>query len=530
MKTVYSKRGIVCASEPLAAEAGIEMLEEGGNAVDAALAAAACLTVTEPVNCGIGGDAFAQIYYKGKMYGLNSSGPAAAAADAEEISKRYGGTIPSYGWVPVTVPGIPAAWRSLKRRFGRMTFREIFRPAIKYAEEGYLLTPVIAELWSREYDKYMYLMKNLQREGRTYGWLNEWFRVFAPKGRAPREGERFRNPDIAKTLREFMQNDCESFYTGEIAFHIDDYSERSGGHLTFDDLKSFEPEWVTPITSDYRGFTVSELPPNGQGIVVLEALKILDLAETDDMSAEKVMHVRIEAMKLAFADALEYLADPEYMDRKPEDFLSDRYIKSRADLISEQALEPAPGDPGSGDTVYLCAADGEGNMVSYIQSNYQGFGSGIVIPGTGIALHNRGTCFSLDVLSPNYIAPGKRPYHTIIPGFLLRNGSPVGPVGVMGAYMQPQGQLQILTDMIDMGMDPQSALCAPRWQWTGGKNIEVEPDFPEDLAAALAARGHDITRARDCLSFGRGQIIIKTSDGGLEGASEPRADGKAAVL
>ena len=455
---------------------------------------------------------------------LKGEGP----KDITELSVYLAG-MPDYGWDSVTVPGIPAAWSALAKRFGYLPMSSTLRPAVKYAEEGYNVTPVIAELWSQEFDKYTYLMRNLRKEGKTSGWLDEWFRVFAPNGRAPREGERFTNHDLANTLGVLIDTGCESFYQGHLSSLITEASGKYGGALSEKDLRKFDVEWTEPVSAEYRGFTISELPPNGQGIIVLEALKIIEKFDLLDIPKADIVHLQIEAMKLAFADGLKYISDPGYMETDISEFLNEEYILKRASMVCGQAMEPSAGEPHCGDTVYLCTADDEGNMVSYIQSNYKGFGSGVVIPNTGITMHDRGACFSMDMNSPNAAAPGKRPYHTIIPGFLSRDGYPCGPFGVMGAYMQPQGQMQILMDMIDFGMDPQEALAAQRWQWTGGRRIEVEPGFPMEIAGELLRKGHEIIIADDSLSFGRGQIILKNTDGQYSGGSEPRADGKVAV-
>ena len=509
-RVIYGRRGMVCASQPLAAQAGLDILRRGGNAIDAAIAAAACLTVLEPTSNGLGGDAFALIWSGGRLHGLNSSGPAPMLADPDFLRERFG-RIPERGWYAVDVPGIPEA----SRRFGRLSLAEALSPAIAYAEEGYPLSPVTSRLWAQAFSLYS---REEERE-----LFAPWFETFAPKGRAPLAGELVYLPDHAASLRELARTDCESFYRGELAARIDEHSRKTGGWLRAEDLAAFRPEWVEPLSVEYRGYTVHELPPNGHGLAALLALGILSGLELGPRSAEGC-HLQIEAMKLGFADALRYVAEPRCMELAPAELLDGAYLAARRGLICETALEPEPGDPRSGGTVYLCAADGEGNMVSWIQSNYMGFGSGVVVPGTGVALHDRGCNFSLDPASPNCMAPGKRPYHTIIPGFLTKGGRPVGPFGVMGAFMQPQGHVQVVSNTLDFLMNPQEALDAPRWQWTGGRRIELEPAFPSDFAAELRRRGHEVT-VGDPINFGRGQIIWRDEQGVLCGGTEPRADG-----
>ena len=513
-RVIYGRRGMVCASQPLAAQAGLDILRRGGNAIDAAIAAAACLTVLEPTSNGLGGDAFALIWSGGRLHGLNSSGPAPRLADPDFLRERFG-RIPERGWYAVDVPGIPAAWAEASRRFGRLSLAEALSPAIAYAEEGYPLSPVTSRLWAQAFSLYS---REEERE-----LFASWFETFAPKGRAPLAGELAYLPDHAASLRELARTDCESFYRGELAARIDEHSRKTGGWLRAEDLAAFRPEWVEPLSVEYRGCTVHELPPTGHGLAALLALGILSGLELGPRSAEGC-HLQIEAMKLGFADALRYVAELRCMELAPAELLDGAYLAARRGLICETALEPEPGDPRSGGTVYLCAADGEGNMVSWIQSNYMGFGSGVVVPGTGVALHNRGCNFSLDPASRNCMAPGKRPYHTIIPGFLTKGGRPVGPFGVMGAFMQPQGHVQVVSNTLDFLMNPQEALDAPRWQWTGGRRIELEPAFPSDFAAELRRRGHEVT-VGDPINFGRGQIIWRDEQGVLCGGTEPRADG-----
>ena len=521
---VYGSKGMVCTSQPLAAQAGLEILKRGGNAVDAAVAAAACLTVVEPTSNGIGGDAFAQVWFNGKLYGLNASGPAPKLADAQKIREAGFCKMPQNGWVPVTVPGIPSAWASLSKRFGQLSLKDTLTPAIQYAEDGYPVSPNVSFHWQEELKRFEKALT--EPDGAIY---QPWFKTFAPQGRAPVAGEIWCSPAHAKTLSELAETECESFYRGAIAEKIDAFSKRGGGALRAEDLSDFSPEWVDPISVNYHGYDVWEIPPNGHGIVVLMALNILKQLSFTTRDCPDTIHRQIEAMKLAFSDGLHYIADPSWMQISTKELLSEKYAAKRVRLIDETARMPQHGDPHCGGTVYLCTADQYGNMVSYIQSNYNGFGSGLVVPGTGIALHNRGANFSLNLDSPNCIAPGKRPYHTIIPGFLTKNDMAVGPFGVMGAFMQPQGHIQAVTNLIDFHMNPQSALDAPRWQWTGGNAVEVECGFPAWITEELLRRGHELTISTNTSSFGRGQIILRQENGAYLGATEPRTDGMVAV-
>lgn len=512
---IYGNRGMVSTTQPLAAQAGLDILKKGGNAIDAAIGAAACLTVLEPTSNGIGGDAFALIWKDGKLTGINGSGFAPGLVDPEELRKNYS-EMPDRGWLPVNVPGIPGAWAELSRKYGRLSLYEVIKPAIDYAENGFPVSPTTAVLWKMDYEEFKESCRDKCFEG--------WYSTFAPKGRAPRPGEIFHLKEHAGTLEEIARTYGESFYRGDLAKKIDSYSKKTGGLLRYEDLERFYPEWVEPISTDYRGYRVFEIPPNGHGITALMALNIFENYNVKDFNSESV-HYQIESMKLAFADAREYVSDPRYMKVSTEELLSKKYAERRFNTIGDTALYPSYGDPNSGGTVYLCTADSSGNMVSYIQSNYMGFGSGIVVEGTGIALHNRGRNFSLDPKSSNCIAPYKKPYHTIIPGFLFKDGAPVGPFGVMGAFMQPQGHMQVMVNTADFNMNPQEALDAPRWQWIGGRVIEVERDFPPEIIEDLKRRGHEIKIARDSLSMGRGQIIWRDEQGTYVGGTEKRADG-----
>ena len=516
---VLATRGVVATSEPLAAQAGLSMLQQGGNAVDAALATAIALTVVEPTSNGIGGDAFALVWDGSKLHGLNGSGRAPATHTPELFAQQGLDAVPAAGWLPVTVPGAPATWRDLHAHFGKLPFATLCEPAITYAAQGYPVGPVTAQGWTRAFEVYARRQESPE--------FAPWFDTFAPGGRAPRPGDIARLPDHAATLRAIAASGTEDFYHGELARRITDFAAATGGYLTRDDLAAHTSTWVDPISTGYRGYEVWEIPPNGQGVAALAALNILegfDLAAHPRESVESY-HLQIEAMKLAFSDAFRYVADPAKAGVPIKSMLDKAYATERRALIGDRALEPAPGTPPRGGTVYLCAADGDGLMVSYIQSNYMGFGSGVVVPGTGIALQNRGAGFVLEPGHPNQVAPGKRPYHTIIPAFLTRGGRAVGPFGVMGGYMQPQGHLQMVVNTVDYGMNPQTSLDAPRWQWLRGKDIEVEMAAAQHIISGLDARGHRVAVQGAVTGFGRGQIIWRLPNGAYVAGSEPRADG-----
>lgn len=515
---IMAKQGMVATSQHLAAQAGLRVLERGGNAIDAAVATAAALTVVEPVSNGLGGDAFALVWTKGKLHGLNASGRSPRAIDPQALRDQGHSEMPRIGWAPVTVPGIPAAWASLVERFGSLPLSELLESAISYAEEGFAVTANVARTWQRAFKRYEKLACD--------PLFTPWFETFAPLGRAPREGELFASPAHAKTLRAIGASGARDFYTGKIASHIDAFSRSHGGHLRIDDLASHVSEWVQPISVGYRGYDVWEIPPNGQGIAALSALNILNGFDPADRFDERSYHRAIEAIKMAMSDAAAYVAEPNSMSVSTQDLLSQSYAALRRSLITEQALEPACGKPMQGGTVYLATADDQGNMVSFIQSNYEGFGSAVVIPGTGIALQNRGANFSLDLSHPNRLEPGKRPYHTIIPAFLTKDNHAVGPFGVMGGFNQPQGHVQVVLNTIDGLLDPQAALDAPRWRWLAGKQVLVEHHFPLHIAKALAERGHEIKVSMEPEMFGRGQIIWRNHESGLLiGGTESRTDG-----
>ncbi|MDA8335809.1 MAG: gamma-glutamyltransferase family protein [Peptococcaceae bacterium] len=514
---VFAGRGMVATSHPLAAQAGLEVLRQGGNAVDAAVAAAAALTVVEPCSNGIGGDAFALVWFGGRLLGLNASGPSPRALSAEKL--KSGRSMPRYGWASVTVPGAPAAWAELSRRYGRVPLATALAPAVEMAGEGHPVAPTTARNWRIAAETYA-----CDLTGAEYA---AWFETFTSTGAAPRAGEVFRAPWHAATLRAIAASAARDFYEGDLAERILRFSARTGGYLVKEDLAQYAPEWVEPVSIRYRGYDVWEMPPNGQGLVALMALGMLEGFDFTAGPSALAVHRQLEAMKLAFADGLKYITDRRLMAVEPSDLLSPGYIASRRELIGERATPPAAGRPPGGGTVYLATSDGEGNMVSYIQSNYLGFGSGLVVPETGIALHNRGCSFSLDPGAANFLLPGKKPYHTIIPGFLTRDGRPVGPFGVMGAFMQPQGHVQVVMNMLDFQLNPQAALDAPRWQWLEGMRVSVEPQMPEYVVRGLADRGHLVEVGTD--GFGRGQIIWRLPSGVYAGATEPRTDGSVAA-
>lgn len=515
---VYGMHGMVATGQAQASQAGLEILKKGGNAIDAAIAMAIALTVVEPTSNGIGGDAFALVWTKEGLEGLNASGPAGALSDADKLKAQGYTKIPDYGFQTVTVPGAPSAWITLSEKYGKLPFAELFEPAIRLAEEGYVVTPVVSDMWEKEFNTHYELHKNDSA-------FQAWFDTYAPKGRAPKAGEIFKNPVQAKTLKELAETKCESFYRGKLADKIIAFSKEYGGNLVKEDLADYYPEWVKPIHVNYRGYDVWEIPPNGHGIVALMALNMLKGFELKEKESVDTYHKSMEALKMAYTDGKKYVADIRHMSVSVDELLSDEYAEERRSQIGEKAIMPEVGKPKKGGTVYLCAADGEGNMISYIQSNYWLFGSGLVVPDTSIALHNRGKEFSLNPEDDNYLLPGKKPYHTIIPGFLTKDGKAVGPFGVMGGYMQPQGHLQVVQNMIDFHMNPQQALNAPRWQWTGEKNILVEYNFPVETFQKLQEMGHEIKYSDDVGSFGRGQIILRQENGTLIGGTEPRTDG-----
>jgi gamma-glutamyltranspeptidase/glutathione hydrolase len=509
-------RNVVATSQPLAAQAGLRMLEAGGNAVDAAVAAAITLTVVEPTSNGIGSDAFALVWAGGGLHGLNASGRSPKTLSAERFEGMD--SVPVLGWDGVTTPGAVSAWGALSRRFGALEFGKLFAPAIEYATSGFLVSPQTAYYWKLGQERY------------TGELFEPWQKTFCPAGRAPAAGERFASPDHAATLQQIAETGGDALYRGELARQIAAHAQATGGLLTADDLQGHKVAWVRPISTTYHGFTLHEIPPNGQGLAALIMLGILDRLAVHEQPVDSTrsLHLQIEAMKLAFADAHRYIADPEFMDVSVEALLDAAYLAQRAALVDpERAAEPEPGAPKPGGTVYLTAADAEGTMVSYIQSNYTGFGSGIVIPGTGIALQNRGCCFTLEKGHPNEAGPAKRPYHTIIPGFVTKGDEPIMSFGVMGGFMQPQGHAQVVIRIADHRQNPQAALDAPRWRVDGDRRVAIEPGFPARVYDELRGLGHEVTIAdARTVAHGGGQVIYRLEDGYL-GASDLRRDGQA---
>ena len=514
---IYARNGMVAASSALASAAGLAMLRQGGNAVDAIVATAAALTVLEPTSNGLGSDAFALVWQNNALHGLNASGPAPQAISIEKVLARHGGpAMPRYGWTPVTVPGAVGAWAALSARFGKLPFATLLEPAIAYASEGYPVPPMLAFLWGEAFQTL--------REHCTGPEFAAWYSTFAPQGRAPLAGEIVRLPHHARSLQAIAQSRAEDFYRGDLAARIAAESAAFDGYLSAADLAAFQPQWVDPISVSYRGCELWEIPPNGQGITALMALNILKEFPLESLDAVEARHLQWEAMKLAFADARHYVTDNRHMAVDYHNFLEPAFGAARARQITSQAALPAPVQLPKGGTVYLCAADAQGNMVSYIQSNYMGFGSGIVVRDTGIALQNRGADFSLDPQHANCLQPGKKTYHTIIPAFITKGGRPIGPMGVMGAYMQPQGHVQVMCNLVDFKLNPQQALDAPRWQWVGDRRFLVEPSFPVETARQRAGKGHEVEVALQSTSFGRGQLILRLDNNVLVGAAEPRTD------
>ncbi|WP_290976121.1 gamma-glutamyltransferase family protein [Hydrogenophaga sp.] len=520
-------RNIVSTSHPLAAQAGLRMVLQGGNAVDAAIAAAAALTITEPVSNGLGSDAFCILWDGQQLHGLNASGTAPTAWTPGYFHRKHGSdalTPPKRGIDSVTVPGAVAGWAALSERFGKLPFADLMQPAIELAERGYAVPVVVRQKWAAA-------TPELQSQP---GFAEH----FLPWGRAPQVGELFKFPAAARGLRAIAESKGEAFYRGPIAQALARFAAQHGGALTEADLAAFHPEWVAPIGQDYRGHTLHEIPPNGQGIAALIALGILSNFDLAAMPVDSVaaQHLQIEAMKLAFADVYRYVAEPAAMAVSTEQMLDPAYLRERAKLIDRQrAQDFGAGNPSKGGTVYLSAADESGMMVSFIQSNYMGFGSGTVEPLFGISLQNRGHGFNLQA-SPgrntaNLVAPGKRPFHTIVPAFLTKDGQPVMSYGVMGANMQPQGHVQTLVRLLDHGQSVQAACDAPRWRFDAGLHINVESAMDPATVQGLKDLGHQTRLIDDPYQdFGAGQFIWRLGDPASEGyvaASDPRRDGQA---
>lgn len=504
--------GMVATSQRYAAEAGRRVLTEGGSAADAAIAMAACLTVVEPCSNGLGSDAYAIVWDGGRLHGLSGAGRAPASLTPDAVRRAGHATMPLRSWETVTVPGAVAAWVDLHERFGRLPFERLLADAVAHARDGFVVTPVVAAAWAAAAEQHRRLA------GPEFA---EWARVFAPGGRAPAAGEVWGSPAHAATLAAIAATRGEAFYRGPLADAVAGFAAATGGYLTEADLAAHRGEWVEPLGVPFAGHTVHELPPGGQGVAVLTALNILGGLDLRGDPADTA-HLAIEAVKLALTDAHAHVADPARVPVPTAGLLDPGYAARRRALISPRAADPAPGRPPGSDTVYLCAADADGQSVSFIQSNFHGFGSHIVVPGTGIALQNRGHGFTLDPTHPNVLAPGKRPFHTIIPGFLDSADGLRGPFGVMGGHLQAQGHVQVLLAALVDGADPQAALDRPRWFWSAGRRVECEDPA---LVATLRARGHDARPAGAASFFGRGQIIWATPAGDLVGGTDPRCDG-----
>jgi len=506
-------RNVVATSQPLAAQAGLQMLARGGNAVDAALAAAITLTVVEPTSNGLGSDAFAIIWDGKELHGLNGSGRSPRAWSPSRFSGRT--RMPELGWDTVTVPGAVDVWASLSRRFGKLPFADLFESAIRYAADGFIVSPITAAKWSAAPE--------------LYADFPDFAPAFLPGGRAPLAGEHFRPQGTTGTLKNIAETGGESFYRGPLAEKIASRAAETGGAMTLEDLAEHRSEWVKTLSRDWHGVTLHELPPNGQGLTVLIALGVLEhlaVAQYPVDSADS-LHLQIEAMKMAFAIARPQIADPAWMKVQPASLLDRSFLSERARTIRmDRAQFPAPAIPSDGGTVYLTAADQGGMMVSYIQSNYHGFGSGIVIPGTGISFQNRGCGFTLEEGHPNGVAGGKRPYHTIIPGFVMKEGAPLMSFGVMGAHMQAQGHVQMMIRVIAGGQNPQAAADAPRWYLTEDSLLALEKGFSPSVREELQKRGHLMAPETPTSVFGGAQLIYRLQ-GGYCAASDPRKDGQA---
>ena len=500
-------RNMVATSQPLAAQAGLEMLRRGGNAVDAAIAGAIALTVVEPCANGIGSDAFAIVGDDTGLYGLNASGKSPVQFD--------GSAITSTGWSPVTVPGAVSGWVALSEKFGDLDFETLFEPALHYANDGFHVSRQTALGWARGAVR--------------YAEFETWQQTFTTNGTPPRVGELVKLPDHGKTLQEIAETRGESFYCGRLAECMHETSVNEGGFLRLEDLASHKCRWVDPIGIDCSEHTLFELPPNSQGITALIAIGILQLLDHDLSACDspEVLHLQIESMKRAFADANAFVADPD-ISGTCEDLLEENRLKQHASSISQSAVDCDQATlPRYSSTVYLASGDAKGRLVSFIQSNFEGFGSGIVIPKTGIALQNRGLGFSSDPNHPNCAGPSKQPFHTIIPAMLCDTKGARMAFGVMGGPMQPQGHLQVTCRIVFGNQNPQAAIDAPRWKLLGGRQVAIEPGFPPSVYEGLKERGHDLVIAEDrTVAFGGGQAVCQLGHGYV-GASDQRRDGQA---
>ena len=509
---VFAKN-IVATSQPLAAQAGLRMLLKGGNAVDAALATAIALTVVEPASNGIGSDAFAIVWDGHKLHGLNASGRSPQSWTPDRFSGLE--KMPQFGWDAVTVPGAVDAWVKLSEHFGKLPFTDLFEPAIRYAREGFLVSPKTAVKWS--------LTPQLYKD------FPDFKAAFLPGGKAPKTGELFRFPEQAETLKSIAETKGESFYRGDLAKRIVAYAKTTGGAITAADLAQHRSEWVETIAQEYQGVYLHEIPPNGQGLAALIALGILRHHNVRQFPVDSVdsLHLQLEAMKIAFAEAHRHIADPDYMQVDVHALLDDVFLAKRAaEIDMEQAQFYQSDFPIDKGTVYLTTADESAMMVSFIQSNFNGFGSGIVVPGTGISFQNRAFGFSLEPGHPNQVGGGKRPFHTIIPGFVTADEKPVMSFGVMGGHMQTQGHVQMMIRMFDYEQNPQTASDAPRWHVLEDGQIALEPGFSTHVIDELKRRGHKIILNPPETLFGGAQLICCLNDGYCA-ASDHRKDGQA---
>ncbi len=508
-------RNMVASSQPLAVQAGVRVLQEGGNAVDAALTTAITLSIVEPTSNGIGSDAFALIWDGSELHGLNASGRLPMTVSREDYT---GDVMPMFGWPTVTVPGAVSAWVTMSDRFGKLPFMRLFEAAIDYARNGYAVSPITARAWAAASPEFR------DQEG---------FHHFLPGGNPPAAGDWFQFPDQANTLELIGATKGEAFYRGELADELVASSARSQWKLRHSDLENHQADWVRPISVDYGDISLHEIPPNGQGLAALLMLGIIrhHNVKQYDLDSVDSVHLQVEAMKIAFADAYQYIADPEAMTVSVDELLSDDSLAERAKLIDMQSTgSPSHGFPNRGGTVYLTTADQSGMMVSMIQSNYCGFGSGVVVEGTGISLQNRGSGFNLIAGHANEAAGGKRPFHTIIPGFVTRNGQPEMGFGVMGGSMQAQGHAQMIIRMYDYGQNPQTASDAPRWRVLEDNRLHLEEGFDQNVARALADRGHTLATDTpdEAFGFGGAQLIYRNSDQVYIAGSDHRKDGMAA--
>ena len=507
---------VVSTSHPLASQAGLRMIERGGNAVDAALAAAIALTVVEPTGNGLGSDAFCILSDGTSLHGLNASGRSPAGWSPERFARL--GRMPERGFESVTVPGAVAGWVDLSRRFGALPFADLFAPAVDYAEQGFFVTPMIAELW--------------RRGAATLKDFPGFAEAFMPGQRAPRAGERFVNKPLARSLRMIAETEGKAFYEGELAERIAAFAAEHDACLTLEDLATHRNDWCGTIAQPFANSVMHEIPPNGQGIAALMALGILRAFGLEDLDPDggEAIHLQIEALKLSLADLHRHVADPGHMGMTSRDLLDPEYLNLRARLIDPRRAQIfGAGAPVHGGTVCLATGDSRGMMVSFIQSNYSGFGSGVVVPGTGISLQNRGFGFTLEAGHPNRVGGAKRPLHTIIPGFISQDGRDEVAFGIMGGPMQAQGHVQLFLRMQVWGQDPQTAADAPRWRFIEGNTTALEDGISPDAEAFLISTGHTIVREppEEAFGFGGAQIVKRLDGGGYSAGSDPRKDGQA---